>query len=78
MRPSSNLPDSNTNASSSHRWLVVLAALVPVGVSLLALGLRARRPSVDSYEAWWQARADARANGIPLPSPSPNRHAWFI
>ena len=65
------------SARASRGWLVVLAALVPVGVSLLALGLRARRPAVDAYEEWWQARASARANGVPLPVPSPHR-PWFI
>ena len=62
----------------SRGWLVLLAALVPVGVSLLALGMRARRPAADSYEAWWQARAAARANGIALPSPPPDRYPWFV
>jgi hypothetical protein len=66
------------SSGSGRGWLVVLAALVPVGVSLLALGLRARRPGVDSYEEWWQARAAARRNGVALPSPSPNRPQLFI
>jgi hypothetical protein len=66
------------SSRTGRSWFVILAALLPVGVSLLALGLRARRPAVDSYEAWWQARADARANGVALPSPPPSRHPWFI
>jgi hypothetical protein len=66
------------SSGPGRRWLVVLAALVPVGVSLLALKLRARRPSADPYEEWWQARATARSNGVALPSPPPDRYPWFV
>jgi hypothetical protein len=60
-------------------WWLALAAVVPIGLSLLALGLRARRrPTVDEYEAWWQARAAARQARGPEPVPAAKIPVLFI
>jgi hypothetical protein len=66
-------------ASTGRYWWLALAALVPVGVSLVALGLRARRPaSPGSVEAGGQARAAARAAGVCMPVPPARRPSLFI
>jgi len=73
---------SNGNGHESSRlgWWLALAAAVPIGLSLLALGrLRARRdPVLDEYEAWWKARAAAREAGVPLPVPPAKSPSLFI
>jgi hypothetical protein len=57
---------------------MALAALVPVGVSLLALRRRGRRaPAPDPYEAWWQARDAARASGRATVPPT-NGSSLFV
>ena len=71
--------DAAAHLWTGRFWWVALAALVPVGVSLMALGLRVRRPPApDSCEAWWQARAAARAAGISMPVPPARSPSLFI
>lgn len=73
-----SIPSSPEQSSNRRLWWVALA-LVPVGVSLLALGLRARRaPGPDPYEAWWQARDAARATGPAVPVSSRNGSSLFV
>jgi hypothetical protein len=79
MRTRSIHPTDATAHAGRLWWAVALAALVPVGVSLMALGLRLRRtPAPDSWEAFWQARDAARAAGIAMPVPPARRPSLFI
>jgi hypothetical protein len=72
--------NGNGHESSHLGWWLALAAAVPIGLSLLALGrLRARRdPILDEYEAWWQARAAAREAGVPMPVPPAKSPSLFV
>ena len=72
--------NGNGHESSRLGWWLALAAAVPIGLSLLALGrLRAQRdPVLDEYEAWWQARAAAREAGAPMPVPPAKSPSLFI
>jgi hypothetical protein len=67
-------------STSSHRgWWLALAAVVPLGLSLLALRLKTQRdPVLDDYEEWWRARAAAREAGAPLPAPPAKIPTLFI
>ena len=72
--------NGNGHESSRLGWWLALAAAVPIGLSLLALGrLHARRdPVLDEYEAWWRARAAAREAGVPMPVPPAKSPSLFI
>jgi hypothetical protein len=69
--------DRAAHASTGRLWWIALAAIVPVGVSLLALRARRMRP-LDSFESWWQIRDAARAAGVSLPVPPARDPSLFI
>ena len=71
--------EGNGHTSSRRGWWIALSAIVPIGLSLLALRLHTRRdPVLDEYEAWWQARAAAREAGTRMPPPPAKSPTLFI
>jgi hypothetical protein len=80
METNGHVQGNGNGHTSSHRgWWLALSAIIPIGLSLLALRLHTRRdPVLDDYEAWWQARAAAREAGTRMPPPPAKSPTLFI